>query len=91
MPADMTESPWKETRRRQDFSETLYLTLSVTGSYGINFGPGGYYKITLNTTAGFFELPNYMNGQIPGPLIDGEPEEYCGHDCESQGYTDPIE
>ena len=94
MPADMTTSPWKATRSRQDFSEVLYLNLSVAG-YDLTDpqdpqSMGGLFEITLNTTAGFFELPDYMNGQTPGPLIDGDPAVLCGHDCESQGARDPL-
>ncbi|KAE8442481.1 hypothetical protein EG329_003324 [Mollisiaceae sp. DMI_Dod_QoI] len=65
MPADLRTSPWKSTRDRQDFSEVLYLNLSMYG--GISSSPtpdgGSLFRITLNTTAGYFELPNYMNGQ----------------------------
>lgn len=92
MPANQTQSPWKPVRTRQDFSEELYLNLSVSGfsSIFLNGIQGGLFKITVNTTAGFFELPNYMNGQLPGPLLDDDPSNYCGLDCASQGYLNPI-
>lgn len=36
--------------------------------------PGTYSrKLTLNTTTGCFELPNYANGQVPGLLIEQSP------------------
>ncbi|GFF54895.1 hypothetical protein IFM58399_09940 [Aspergillus lentulus] len=36
--------------------------------------PGTYSrKLTLNTTTGYFELPNYANCQVPGPLIEESP------------------
>jgi len=75
---------------RQDFSETLYLNISI-----VAFGKtdpddpqanGGIYKLTVNTTAGYFELPNYMNGQQAGPLVEGNPNDYCGLDCAPRGY-----
>ncbi|GFF23532.1 hypothetical protein IFM61606_08860 [Aspergillus udagawae] len=30
-------------------------------------------KLTLHTMTGYFELPNYANGQVPGPLIEESP------------------
>ncbi|KAI7196526.1 hypothetical protein KC343_g10373 [Hortaea werneckii] len=92
MPAYQGTSPWKATRSRQDFTETLYLKLRSI-SYGDQVFPGvsrtsaGYhiFKITLNTTAGYFELPNYMNGQTAGPLLTDDPSLHCGIDCPSQG------
>ncbi|KAF2098316.1 hypothetical protein NA57DRAFT_77105 [Rhizodiscina lignyota] len=87
MPANLTKSPWKATGDRQDFSEELYLNIS-----GLDTGSAGdtqlYYKIVVNTTAGFFELPNYMNGGIAGPLLDRAPTLHpngaCGDACEEQ-------
>lgn len=84
MPANMTVSPWKSTRARQDFGEELFLNLSkvdlerVTSNYS-------YYRITVNTTGGYFELPNYMNGEVQGPLLEFDPNEVCGNACEAQG------
>ena len=91
MPADQRTSPWKAVRTRQDFSETLYLDLSTNGYEMISDIPdelpnGAVFKITVSTTAGFFELPNYMNGQVAGPLLDGDPIDSCGIHCEAQGY-----
>ncbi|KAK7007421.1 hypothetical protein R3P38DRAFT_3281712 [Favolaschia claudopus] len=42
-------------------------------------------KITVNTTAGYFELPNYMNGGINGPILVDDPANYCDLSCEPQG------
>lgn len=87
MPANVTQSPWRPTRNRQDFSEELYLKVSV--SFPIdNIPPDNAYKITLNTTAGYFELPNYMNGGTAGPLLDEDPNNICGNHCLPQGYKD---
>lgn len=77
MPTDLTKSPWKATRDRQDFSEELYLDIS----FGIHTKGGALYdyipgtsryqlKLVLSTTAGYFELPNYMNNGTAGPLLD---------------------
>lgn len=80
MPADLTQSPWKTTRARQDFSEELYI--NITGG---SFQPDGFYRVTVKTTAGYFELPNYMNNLAPGPLLEQAPDYLCGSDCQSEG------
>lgn len=62
MPANQQRSPWQATRSRQDFTETLYLKLR-SDPHSIDF-PGVpvrsaqdcTFKITLNTTAGYFEF-----------------------------------
>ena len=90
MPADMRKSPWKATRKRQDFTESLYLNISISpelqGSANIGrlYGPV-YSRITVDTTAGYFELPNYMNGQKSGPLLADDPSTECGPSCHDQG------
>ncbi|KAF8812041.1 hypothetical protein BYT27DRAFT_6431049 [Phlegmacium glaucopus] len=97
MPANQNVSPWKPVRTRQDFSEELYLKLSVIiiESLRESDNTSVLYKITMNTTAGFFELPNYMNGQLPGPLLDDDPSHYCDsdRDCihqDNQGGVFPL-
>ncbi|GAD99582.1 hypothetical protein PVAR5_8298 [Paecilomyces variotii No. 5] len=70
MPADLTQSPWKPTSNRQDFSEELFLNLTFYHSEVWNQSAINYRKMTVNTTAGYFELPNYMNGGVAGPLLD---------------------
>ncbi|OKP10039.1 hypothetical protein PENSUB_4504 [Penicillium subrubescens] len=100
MPGDQKQSPWKATRKRQDFSEELYVKMTLEwkgedaenapGEY-LSFAPGKYsFKVTLNTTAGYFELPNYENGQLPGPLLDDPDngqENTCGAQCRLQSQT----
>lgn len=77
------------TGNRQDFSEQLFLNISVMG-YDLSAhnlpATGGIFKITSNTTAGYFELPNYMNGGQAGPIIDGTPDDIgnCGSNCLTQ-------
>ncbi|QIW94513.1 hypothetical protein AMS68_000031 [Peltaster fructicola] len=89
MPYNQGMSPWKATRARQDFYEELYLSFSLgRQSSGSDTG---YYKIRVNTTAGYFELPNYMNGQVAGPLLANGPNGLCGPDCYEQGTSkNPI-
>ncbi|KAJ5681713.1 uncharacterized protein N7477_001653 [Penicillium maclennaniae] len=86
MPASSTKSRWQMTRDRQDFTEVLYLNL--TGSDIAAFSSAEYsyitqylYKITVNTTSGYFELPNYMNDNIAGPLLETDPENFCDEKC----------
>lgn len=94
MPGDQSESPWKSSYDRQDFSEQLFLNVSVMGyGDGPPEGPdsprsGGIFRITSETTAGYFELPNYKNGGEPGPIIEGDPNDasHCGFDCSRQSY-----
>ncbi len=94
MPTNVTESPWKPTRDRQDFSEELYIkiTLSDCPADVIDSIPQSpsFYRITVNTTAGYFELPNYMNGGVAGPLLDQDPIYKCGIDCFTEGTDDAI-
>ncbi|RMY41428.1 hypothetical protein D0866_00593 [Hortaea werneckii] len=62
MPANQERSPWRATRSRQDFTETLYLNLRSDSPYiadsGVPAKIAGYhvFKITLNTTARYFEF-----------------------------------
>jgi hypothetical protein len=91
MPGDQVQTPWKATRDRQDFSETLYLnlTLNKCSNYPNTKTSGdtpSYYRVNINTTSGFFELPNYMNGGVAGPVLDKDPTSLCGAQCLTQGY-----
>lgn len=87
MPNVTSKSPWVETRNRQDFSELLYLNVSVQDE-SIERTPAGgaLYEINLRTTAGYFELPNFMNNGTPGPLLESDPTPNCGTNCETQTY-----
>ncbi|KAK2608869.1 hypothetical protein QQS21_002582 [Conoideocrella luteorostrata] len=72
--------PWRSQRMRQDFTEELYLQATFLGPYAklIDDGrPVNAAKITMKTTAGYFELPNYMNNRKAGPLIPGDPGSEC--------------
>jgi hypothetical protein len=95
MPGNQSTSPWSNTYNRQDFREVLYLNISVMG-YDNEMdliqsfdspASGGVFRITADTTAGYFELPNYMNGGRVGSLIDGDPDDddHCDSQCKRQG------
>lgn len=82
MPDDMRQSPWRATGDKQGFSEELWLNLTYPASADAkrdnpsDLFPGiiqRYIKITITTSAGYFELPNYMNNQVAGPLLETSP------------------
>jgi hypothetical protein len=75
MPGNASHCPWKEENSRQGISEELYLRMNFTDTDSMVVTPGIYSKkLTLQTTMGYFELPNYANGGFPGPLMtDGHP------------------
>ncbi|CAK1359758.1 unnamed protein product [Cercospora beticola] len=86
MPTDQSKSLWNKTRNRQTISEQLYLNLTALSSnpykqWWSEDQWSGLFRITLNTTSGYFELPNIMNGGLPGPLLKNGPEAHCGRDC----------
>jgi hypothetical protein len=88
MPGNMTESPWRTERKRQEFSEVLYLNMTQDEYLSADYtGQAALYRITVNTTAGFFELPNYMNQGVPGPLLDKDPVDLCDQHCLKQLHT----
>ena len=89
MPSDQRVSPWKSTRDRQDFYEELYINVTF-GQYGFSTlkpSPtgGNLYRVSAHTTAGYFELPNYLNNGIAGHLLDKDPNSLCGMNCEMEG------
>ncbi|KAJ5176634.1 uncharacterized protein N7482_002511 [Penicillium canariense] len=93
MPNVTSRSPWSETRNRQEFSESLYLNISIQDpTYPIKGMPadGALYEINLRTTAGYFELPNYMNNGTPGALLENDPSPGCGTNCMRQVNRDPY-
>lgn len=80
MPTDVSQSVRKPTRDRQDFSEELYV--NVTFRQYEEARIEYTMKITVDTTAGYFELPNNFNGGKPGPLLAKQSE--CGLNCRPQ-------
>ncbi|KAJ9489022.1 hypothetical protein VN97_g4266 [Penicillium thymicola] len=88
MPADMRQSPWSSTRDRQDFSEELYVNITYGRVSSTKHSLDGYIvKIVVNTTAGYFELPNYINGGKAGPLLEKRPNCTDSNNCQTQ-YSD---
>jgi len=88
MLEDTRMRPTSQLRLRLDFSEQLYLNLSAQPDLARDDAPdewSGLFRITMNTTSGYFELPNYMNAGLPGPLLSEAPKDQCGQDCILQG------
>ncbi|KAK5699479.1 hypothetical protein LTR97_005607 [Elasticomyces elasticus] len=82
-----------QTRSRQDLREQLYLNLSAYNPPMSTDGApehwSGLFRITLDTTSGYFELPNYMRSGLPGPLLSDDPNVHSRRDTvESNGTTD---
>lgn len=79
MPANMTKMPWKPQKSRQDFTEELYLKMNFTERQWLgnpDDEPGVHtVRITMATTAGYFELPNYRNNLTAGELLNDGPEQ----------------
>ena len=74
VPGDSEYSPWGSGRDRQDISEEMYLSLyqaeNITGQE-ISLT----YHCVLNTTAGYFELPNYWDNHAAGNILADWPED----------------
>ena len=74
-------SPWKATRDRQDATETMFLDIHFGGLENpatLNSNPANTtFKLIINTTLGYFELPNYNNSGRPGPLLAKDPYDTC--------------
>lgn len=86
-------SPWSSTRDRQDFYEVLYINATIPDASYLSspLKNGQLLEIKMDTTAGYFELPNYMNNQTAGPLRDIDPTGGCkkgDYGCIRQGYYD---
>lgn len=76
-PGRYGQSPWSLSRDRQDITEQLWIDVTSYNQLGemlilpINFT----MKCTTNTTRGYFEVNNYLNGNSPGPLVEKWPSE----------------
>jgi hypothetical protein len=76
LPGNVSQSPWQATNARQDFTEVLYVNIksNYTATLEDELEIDNYepfmkpFKVTMNTTAGLFEMPSVKNGQIAGPL-----------------------
>ncbi|KAG8630013.1 hypothetical protein KVT40_001632 [Elsinoe batatas] len=79
MPGSPQSSPWAFNRRRQDFQEVLHIDImsrvwrkGYPGYNSTSYSTNSF-RLTVDTTAGYFELPNYQNELSPGPLLDKSP------------------
>ncbi|KAF2417530.1 hypothetical protein EJ08DRAFT_739364 [Tothia fuscella] len=88
MPKDQTISPWRYTRLRQDIKELLYLRVNITEWQWGN--KSAVFKIQLNTTAGYFELPNYLNNNTASEILSEDPNTYCDRHCMEQREKHPY-
>lgn len=67
--SEALQSPLKnETRDRQDFEEVFYIDIS--GKTRSSVLTPGTWKVSAQTSVGYFELPNYHNDGTPGPLLE---------------------
>ncbi|QKX64520.1 uncharacterized protein TRUGW13939_11695 [Talaromyces rugulosus] len=84
LPVNGSQSPWKGTDGRQDFSEVLYVNPNFQNlAHGfVNATP---FIVTMNTTAGAFKLPSIMTNQESGPL-DANSSLCLGYLCNGRGY-----
>ena len=85
MPNDRNFSRWKASRDRQDISETMFVHVGYGAPYNpVTIDPNpanATTKLVVNTTLGYFELPNYNNSGIAGPLLAKNP-----FDCKNNDY-----
>ena len=86
MPGDLTESPWRATRNRQDIAELLYLNITING-FDWPAHSTTVFKVQANSTSGYFELPNLLNGGAPGILLEKDPNLLCDQHCLAQGQV----
>ena len=76
---DAIQSPWKPTGDRQDIIERLFLKIRSNESiytYSYNIPANATFELVVNSTLGYFELPNYYN-KIAGPLLTIDPRYDC--------------
>ena len=86
--------PWRATRDRQDITEQMFLdvnwgTLNNAATIDSN-PPNATFKLVVNTTLGYFELPNYNNSRTAGALLAKDPLSTCHnstHGCSKQQHS----
>jgi hypothetical protein len=81
VPGAYGKTPWTLSRDRQDISEDLWIDVFIpdtaltqgvlTELYATNFT----LRCTSNTTRGYFEVNNNLNGNNPGPLLETWPSQ----------------
>lgn len=73
IPKDLRITPWSPTRNRQDISEELYLGIYLVGTnYGFDTDMHAW-KLSADTSLGWFELPGEINNNTAGELLDEDP------------------
>ncbi|KAJ6188119.1 hypothetical protein N7519_003027 [Penicillium mononematosum] len=84
-PGEYWVSPWTLSRNRQDISEELFLDVIDRREIGSSIASFTLH-CTTSTTRGYFELANYMNSQIYGPLLEKWPDA----ETMSQNFNDEL-
>ncbi|KAL3959649.1 hypothetical protein ACCO45_004766 [Purpureocillium lilacinum] len=85
MPGNSPKTTWRAQRHRQHLHEELFVRLDLAEDpSGLSPAVGKYmYQVILDTTAGYFELPNFMNGGFVSTLLNADPVKICSYawDC----------
>lgn len=71
--------PWSNSRNRQDISEEVLIDVVNLGLRSRNADLDFTRRFTMRTTRGYFEMGNYRNNYIHGPLLErwDEPDPYA--------------
>ena len=83
---NLTRSPWRATRNRQDITELLYINATING-FDWPRQDTTVFKVQANSSAAYFELPNYLNEGVAGPFLEKDPSSLCDEHCSSQGQV----
>lgn len=85
MPSNQSASLWTPIDPillRQDLTEVLYLNISVSDSP--RDARTNVFRVEMNSTEGYFELPNYFNDNTAGPLLGANASDICDKHCAQQ-------
>lgn len=77
VPGQRGKFPWQLSRNRQDTVEDIFVDVNTTDK---NDAPVSYTQhCTVKTTRGYFELGNYRNNYVYGPLLErwDEPDPFA--------------
>lgn len=75
---DHSSSPWTRSRDRQDITEKMWISVQVDQAFRERLAqPVTPFVIscTASSTRGYFELGNYQNDQVFGPLLEKWPSQ----------------
>lgn len=73
-PGEYGVNPWTLSRNRQDITEQLFLDVDSRSSNRF-LTESFTLHCTASTSRGYFELGNYRNRQVYGPLLDKWPSQ----------------